>query len=199
MPVYPITLPSTRQLSERLRLSRTQVSHQSRFTGKTQIVDNYSQWQLSINLSRMSHVEAEQWAAALDSLRGQIGTFLWEPWQSQQSALSGRSLSFNFNVYGTIATIGGWAANSASQLRAGQFCQIGTQLLRIIAAPANADANGRCQIEVEPYIRATHNAGTAVNFTSPKGLFRLSDQEPSYQIDVNRLPEFTTIEAVEAL
>ncbi|RIK91777.1 MAG: hypothetical protein DCC73_15050 [Proteobacteria bacterium] len=200
MPTYPITLPTAGLYAEWLRLTRIQAAMPSPFSGAFQGVDKFAQWMLTINLTRMSFANAEIMAAAVDSLRGQIGTFSYAPWQSQTSALTGRTLAVTLYKYSSAAQIAGWTASAASQLRAGQFLQIGNQLFRLTAAPANADGAGKCTVEFEPYARQDYAAATAVEFAAPKGLFRLLPDAPSgFEVDVHRYPAFKPIEAVEAL
>ena len=200
MPTYPLTPPAVSgPAAERLRLVRVQAAMQSRFSGTMQVVDNFASWQLELSLARMTFADAERWAAFFDSLRGQIGTFRYAPWQSAASALTGRTLGATLNVYATSAVLAGWSGSAASDLRPGQFIQIGDQLLRLTAVPANA-TSGQCTVEFEPYARTTYASGTAVELVAPKGLFRLSAGDISgFQVDIARLPTFDTITCVEAI
>lgn len=148
----------------------------------------------------MSLVEAEGCAAWLDSLAGQVGTFYYQPRQSIQSYLTGRVLAAAGAPYQSAISVAGWGAGTASGLRQGQYLSIGDQLLRIVAAPANADGSGRCTIEIQPSLRLTYTINTSVNFISPKGKFRLATSDGfGFMLDPDRLPEFPSIPAVEAV
>lgn len=200
MPTYPITLPTAGVFAENWHLMRVQNAMPSPFSGHFSAVDKYAQWVLTINLSRMAFADAEVWAAKLDSLRGHVGTFEYSPAQSQTSSLTSRTLGLELNKYANVARLGGWANDAASGLRIGQFMQIGNQLLRLTAAPAQADESGYCDVEFEPYARADYESASAVEFVAPKGLFRLgSVDQGGYSVDISRIPSLATILAVEVL
>lgn len=173
---------------------------ESPHTFAQQTVSNADHWVLEFVWPRMSHGDADRVAAWLDSLKGQIGTFTYTPRNAYRSALTGRTLALAAYSYSDTVSVGGWASNSPSDLFLGQYCQIGERLHRITSAPANADASGRCLIEVVPQVRKTQNAGTAVEFVKPKGTFRLTTADSyAYTLDTDRQPSFPTINAKEAL
>jgi hypothetical protein len=197
---YPINFALQSIQSERLLIDHKQAVMSSAFTGSQQSVHNFSQWRLTWTWARMSHPEAEVVQGWLDSLQGQLGTFLYRPRQAYGSGASNKSLASPGYLYSTGILVGGFTANQPSNLRVGQFFQLGDQLLRIVAASAIADAAGQVTIEFQPMLRSTYAAGTGVNFTNPRGLFRLAgSQTPAFTLDPDRYPEFGTIEAVEAL
>jgi hypothetical protein len=200
MPTYPIALPPKAPATERLTPLFRQAAMASPYTLKQQTVNTASQWQLEFTWPRMTAADAEKCAAWLDSLSGQVGTFRYSPRQAYASALTGRTLAQSAFADTSAVRLAGWPANSASGLRVGQLFQLGTQLLRIITAPSQADANGRCIVEFSTPLRANFNAGAAVDFTSPEGLFRLSASEGNgYTLTPDRLPDFGTIVAKEAV
>lgn len=200
MPTYPITLPTAGFYAEDLRLMRVQSNMPSPFSGKHSSVDKFAAWVLNINLNRMSLPKAEIWGAKLDSLRGTTGTFTYSPWQSAISALTSRTLEAELFKYSNVASIAGWSNGATSDLRVGQYMQIGSQLLKITSAPSNADGSGYCEVEFEPYARADYAAATAVEFVDPKATFRLIDGDQSgYSVDVGLTPSFRTIQTIEAL
>lgn len=203
MPTYPITLPTAGVYAERLSLGRAQQVMRSPYSGKYQAVDKFAQWFLTVNLNRMPFQTAEIWQARLNSLRGGIGTFQYSPWQSVTSTLTGITLASTLHQYSNVAALEGWAASAASALRLGQYFQIGNQLFQLTAVPANADEEGVCEVEFEPYARTDYDADAAVEFAAPKGLFRLEPGERGeaggFTVDVHGYPQFPTLSAEEVL
>lgn len=172
----------------------------SPYTLKQQTVNTACQWQLEFAWPRMTRLDAERCAAWLESLSGQVGTFRYQPRQALVSSLTGRTLAQAGFADTSAVRVGGWGANSASGLRVGQFFQIGTQLLRVVTAPVQADSSGRCLIEFSTPLRVNFAAGVAVDFNSPEGLFRLAASEGNgYTVTPDRLPEFGVIVAREAV
>lgn len=200
MPTYPLSGPPRAPATERLTLTFRQSAMESPYTLARQVVGGATQWQIEWTWPRMTRANAEKCAAWLTSLQGQIGTFYYAPRQPVTSTLSGRTLATTAFAYNSTVSIGGWVANAPSQLRAGQYFQIGNQLLQAVAVPANADNTGRCTVEFSTPLRKQLSAGTVVNFASPKGLFRLAASEGfGYTLDPDKLPEFGTILAREAV
>ena len=165
-----------------------------------QAVNTASQWVLEFSWPRMRHAEAQVIAAWLNSLKGQIGTFRYSPQSSNRNPLTGRSLTHAAYGYATNVRMSGWAADALSGLSVGQFFSLGDQLLQITAVAAKADANGQVLVDFEPMLRPTFAAGTAVNFATPSGIFRLvSPEGPAFTLDPDRMPEFPPIQAKEAI
>jgi hypothetical protein len=200
MPSYPISFPPVTPNSERLALNRRQAAITSTFSLVQQTVNTASQWLLTWTWPQMMQPKAESVRAWLNSLRGQVGTFRYAPRQAIKSTLTGRTVAETAYAYNNSARIGGWSANAASQLRLGQYFQIGPQLFEITSAPASADANGRCLIEFEPALRMSYAVGTAVELANPVGLFRLNISDgQTYTLSPGALAEFGTITATEAV
>lgn len=198
--IYPIEFPARAPSTERLVLNRRQSGAESNFTFKQQIVHTASQWVLEWSWPPMTYANAESISGWLLSLKGQIGTFRYYPRQRLASALAGKSLALAGYAYNDSISVGGWPVNAASGLRVGQFFQLGDQLLRIVAAGANADAAGKVIISFEPELRLNYATGTAVNFANPSAVFRLSTADGlGYTLTPDKLPEFGTIQAREVV
>ena len=198
--IYPINFPAHAPATERLVLNRRQSVGESPWTYAQQTVNTASQWVLEWTWPPVSHREAEAIAGWLMSLKGQIGSFRYQPRQSVTSGLAGRVLNLPGYAYNDTVSVGGWGANAASTLRVGQYMQIGDQLLRVIEAAAFADANGLVTISFEPELRADLAAGTAVNFANPSGIFRLgSSDSVGFTLTPDKKPVFGTITAREAI
>lgn len=187
-------------MSETLLIVNKQSNNPSPYTGRQTVVQFYASWTLSINWPRMEIEKGEILAAWMDSLKGAYGSFYYTPAFSVSDV--GVELSLASTTYATanVASIGGWGANAPTRLRVGQYISIGSQLLRIAAAPLSADANGQATIEFNPPMRGNRSAGTTVETAYPKGVFALEQSTGSgYQLDPDRKPEFTTMNAIEVI
>ncbi|KQO58394.1 hypothetical protein [Sphingomonas sp. Leaf257] len=199
MAIYPIPFPTRAPTQEILRVAFQQAAMESPHTFAQQTVSKADHWLLEFQWPRMSHSEAERIAAWIDSLRGQLGTFTYTPRSSAKSSLQGITVAQIAYSYSSTVSLTGWAAQGVSGLSLGQYCQIGERLHRIVSAPANADANGRCLVEVVPQIRKTKAVGTTVEFQNPKGMFRFTSADSyAFTLDPDRQPSFPTIQAKEA-
>lgn len=179
-----------------------QSNQTSNWTGHNTVILNYAAWVLDISFPRMTISRAAALAAWIDSLRGSYGTFYYSPRFAVQSAGVATNLAQNAFATSQVVQIGGWTTGAPTHLAPGQFIQIGSQLVRIVAAPSVAEPGGTATVEFNPPLRSNLSAGTTVETTNPRGLFRLdfADGDGSgYQVDPDRLPEFTALRAVEAL
>jgi len=200
MPTYPISPPPASVATQKLVLNRRQSVAQSSFTYVQSTVQTASQWQLEFTFPVMRASKAESVAAWINSLYGQIGSFLYYPRQSFTSALTGRNLAKAGYAYGSAINATGWTANGASGLRLGQYFNIGNQLLQITSAAASADGSGQVLIEFQPELRETFAAGTAINFATPSIPLRLTTSDgQGYTLTPDKLADFGTLQAAEAV
>jgi len=169
---YPINPPPVVASTETLRLAHNQGIMISPFSGNQVTVNNFAEWSLELGFNPMSEANAKAFTAWRASLRGATGTFLYQPHGSGKN-LNGRTLAATAFPYSQTISVGGWAAGAASQLVGGDYLSINNTLFQIITAPAVADGNGRVLIEVSPNTRTQFATGSSVNFSSPKGRFRL--------------------------
>ena len=200
MATYPLQFTAQAPAREQLKINNRQAAMESPHTYAMQVVHTASQWTLDFTWPRMTVAEAQVCQAWLDSLRGQVGTFRYTPRARTRNALTGRSLAQAAYAYGNTVGLSGWSGNAAGGVAVGQFFQLGDQLLRVTAVPANADANGQLLVEFEPMLRANYAQGATVNFTNPSGLFRLASPDtPSFDTDVDGHPAFPSVIAKEAI
>lgn len=197
---YPIDFPSRAVASERLVLNRRQQATESPLSYALQVVQTSSQWTLEFAWPRVSVLSAEVLRAFLMSLKGQIGTFRYYPRQAVASSLTGMKLASAVGGYQDTISVAGFMANGATSLRAGQYFQIGTQLLSILDAPKTADANGYATIAIAPEIRKAYAANEPVIFQRPCGLFRLATSDGlGFTLDPDLVPDLGTIQAREVV
>lgn len=200
MAIYPLSFPSVTVASERFVLDKRQQATESPFTYKVNVVHTASRWALEWSFPRMTLSRAEGVEGWALSLNGMVGTFRYYPYQTVRSALTGRTLAQIGYPYNRAVQIGGYAPSSASSIRVGQWFTIGTQLLRVTDAAAQADANGKITVTFEPELRVQYPAGTALEFVNPFGVFRLATpNSPTFTLDPDRKPDFGTVQAIEAV
>jgi hypothetical protein len=200
MAIYPLQQIPIAPMSETLRIVNKQSNQASPYSGRQTIIQFYASWTLSINWARMGLDKAEPLAAWLDSLQGAYGSFYYTPVFSVYDV--GVELSLASDTYATsnVASISGWAANAPTKLRVGQYISIDKQLLRIAATPLAADSTGKATVEFNPPLRASYGTGTTVVTAYPRGVFRLDQRDGSgFQLDPDRIPEFTTLNAIEVI
>lgn len=198
--LYPLAFPTKAPRDQRLTIARKQSATESTFTYAVQVVHAASQWQLEWSWAAMPHIRAEAVTAWLNSLNGQAGTFTYAPYQSVKSTVAGKTLASAASPYATTLLATGWGANATTGLRAGQYFQLGTQLLLITTANVSADANGQVTIGFQPELRDTFAAGAALNFTNPVGTFRLNSSDGAgFTLTPDRKPELGTYQAREVI
>lgn len=201
MTSYPISAPPLTPATEGIELKHHQTAQRSPFTGHVTVVQNYSEWIVEIGFPplRAGSSAAKAFLAWRDSLRGEVGTFLYQP-HGSGVAITGKTLAGAGNATANEILVGGWTASAASGLSAGDYLSINNALFRIVSAPANANGSGQCTISVEPRLKATFTSGTAVNFATPTTKLRLanSDDQTGYSRDCDAI-RFPTLRAVEAI
>ena len=197
--IYPIAFPQV-AATERLLLNRRQAVAESPWTFKTKVTQTASQWVLEWTWPPVTFERAETLSAWLLSLKGQSGTFTYAPIQRYGFGNTALTLAIPAYSYQDTISVKGWAANAGTGLRTGQFFQIGDQLLRIVEAGAFADGNGAATISFVPELRTGFVTGTALNFVTPKGVFRLGTSDGiGYTLTPDRTPDFGNIQAREAV
>jgi hypothetical protein len=157
---------------------------------------------LDFSFPRMTPLRAAALSAWIDSLRGSFGTFYYTPVSAISPAGVPTYLIQNAFATSQTVQIGGFSTGAATHLYPGQHIQIGEQLVRVTVAPTNAEPGGSATIEFNPPLRKGLTTGTVVETAVPRGIFRLefADGDGSgYQIDPDRIPEFSALRAVEAL
>lgn len=197
--LYPREFPIAVK-TQRLGIEGRQSIAESQYTFEKQIIHTSSRWVLEWTWPVMTLERAEEVSAWLASLRGQIGSFRYRPRQAYQSSLTTITVATTAFAYNGALQAQGWAAGAQSTLRAGQFFQLGTQLLQITEAAAFADASGKVLIEFEPQLRINYPVNTPINFVNPAGVFCLTDSAAqAYTLTPDYAPEFGTIVAREQI
>lgn len=175
---FPLSTPTTIGFeSIELRAINAVATSQSPFTYKQQIVSHQGQrWEASVSIPPVRRDLAAAWKAFLVSLKGQTGTFLLgDPdYATPRGTVSSCSLTGTAGDETVTVVMTG-------SLLAGDYIQLGSgsnaKLHQVLA-----DQTGSGNLEIWPKLRSTYSS-EAVIFNSPKGVFRLSSNQTSWQIN----------------
>lgn len=190
---YPLATPTSIGIeSIELRAVNAVATSQSPFTYKQQVITHGGQrWEASVSIPSVHRDKAAQWKAMLVALKGQRGTFLLgDPdYVTPQGTVSSCTLT------GTVGSESPTVVMTGT-LKAGDYIQLGTgadsKLHQVLV-----DQSGNGTLEIWPALRTGYTSAS-VDFSSPKGAFRLSTNLTSWSID-NTSTYGISFEAVEAI
>jgi hypothetical protein len=173
---YPLTPPAALEASS---LSITGISATSRnvspFTLQTQQYNWPGQgWLGSVECPPMQRAEAEQVLSFL--LSAQRGTFYFGDYANPTA---------RGNVTGTL-TVSSATANTTTlgisgatgTFAVGDWIQISTSLYKVV------QVNSSSSVDLFPVLRASYAGGTAITYSSAKGVFRLAESSTQWSIDL---------------
>ncbi len=131
-------------------------------------------WGLDVSFDPMDRAQAQPWIAFLSSLRGPVGTFYFgdELLKTPLGASGGTPKVKGASQTGYTLDTDGWP-NSTLVLKAGDMFQIDNALYRNVK-DATTNSSGEVTLDVWPYLR-THSDNANIITSSPKGVFRLTD------------------------
>jgi hypothetical protein len=175
---YPLDIPETIGIeSIELRAVNAVATSQSPFTYKQQIISHQGQrWEASVSIPTVRRDLAAEWKAFLTALKGPTGTFLLgDPdYVSPRGDVSSCTLSGSAGDESVSVTMTG-------TLKAGDYIQLGSgssaKLHQVLQ-----DQTGDGTLEVWPKLRSDYTDETVV-LNNPKGVFRLSSNSQSWQIN----------------
>lgn len=175
---YPLSTPTTIGIeSIELRAVNAVATSQSPFTFKQQVVAHQGQrWEASVNIPSVRRDKAAAWKAMLTALKGQVGTFLLgDPdYDSPQGTVSSCVLSGSAgDATATVVMTGSLLAGDYIQLGSGSSAKLHQVLV---------DQTGDGDLEIWPDLRSDYTSASVVT-SSPKGVFRLSQNISSWSID----------------
>lgn len=175
---YPLSTPTTIGFeSIELRAINAVATSQSPFTYKQQIVSHGGQrWEASVNIPPVRRDLAAEWKAFLTALKGQTGTFLLgDPdYSSPRGDVSSCTLSGSAgDETAAVIMIGTFKAGDYIQLGSGSSARLHQVLI---------DQTGNGSLEIWPSLRADYTGETVI-FSNPKGVFRLSSNMTSWNIN----------------
>ena len=173
---YPLTPPAALEASS---LSITGISATSRnvspFTLETQQYNWPGQgWLGSVECPPMQRAEAEQVLSFL--LSAQRGTFYFGDYANPTArgnvtgTLTVSSATANTTTLGISGATGSFAV--------GDWLQISTSLYKVV------QVNSSSSVDLFPVLRASYAGGTAITYSSARGVFRLAESSTQWSIDV---------------
>lgn len=179
---YPLTLPAT-PCPSRVTLMPVNKSGvtESPFTGRVQTQRlAYQAWRFGVEYPNMTKAQARQWLAALMSLEGQVGTFLFgDPvWKTPQGTWAGTPKVNGVGQTGNTLAVNGLTAGAT--IKASDHFQISTgefSRLHTVLTDATADGSGLATLDIWPRHRSSPGDGDPITASSPKGVFRLASDE----------------------
>ena len=190
---YPLSTPTTIGIeSIEIRAVNAVATSQSPFTYKQQIVAHQGQrWEASVNIPSVRRDLAAEWKAFLTALKGPTGTFLLgDPdYATPRGTVSSCTLTGSAGDETATVTMTG-------SLLAGDYIQLGSgssaKLHQVLQ-----DQTGNGSLEIWPALRSDYT-NAAVVFNNAKGVFRLSSNSTSWQINSSSAYGIS-FEAVEAI
>jgi hypothetical protein len=176
----------------------------SPFTGSQQIYAHAGQWwSAQVQLPPMTRADAQKWLGFLASLNGRAGTFLMGLDPKHTTPLgtaTGTPLVKGASQTGNVLTTDGWTTSVTGILKAGDFIQLGTgstSTLHMNVTDANSDGIGEAVLDLWPAIRTAPADNAAITISSPRGLWRLADNQGDWDLDLAGIfgMSFSCIEA----
>jgi len=171
-----------------MRLKRSVAVSESPFSFEQQAYEHQgARWECEVTLKPMPYGDAKSVEAFIVGLKGRSGTFTFgSPLHNSTTTASVASAAIRAESFTTTAGSGAIAA--------GDYFQLGDYLYM-----ATADkASGANVLSFQPPLRAAVTTTTALDFTLPKSLWRLSSNDIGWSVDTASIYGFT-FAFVEAL
>lgn len=187
---FPVSLPSTGTRNVRLRQISTVAVGTSPFTLETQTQRHQGQvWLLDFEYPPMQRATAEPIIAALCSLNGREGTFLFgdSANKTPRGAATGTPLVKGGSQSGEDLLTDGWTSGVTGILKAGDWIQLGsgsTSRLHKVLSDVTSDGSGNATLTLWPRISlvATPADNSAIVTSFPKGVFKLNTNGQDWDI-----------------
>jgi len=162
-----------------------------------------NRWRVTVRYPAMTRGQADPIIAALISLWG-IGTLLLGPagpGKTAKGVATGTPLVNGANQTGKTLATDGWTIEITGILKAGDFFQLGsgaTSRLHMFLLNYDTHATGDLTVDLWPRIRESPADNSPIVIASPKGIFRLIGNEPTWEQDEGYIHGLN-FEAEEAL
>ena len=199
---YPLTLPAQGIASVSLVAENRVAISESPFTYKQQVIRHAGQrFRANISYPPMNRAEAEEVISFLLRLRGIYGTFsMGDPSAStargSASSSPGSPVVASNGQTGDELDISGAATSATGYLKAGDYIQVGSYMYKVLE-DVNTSGAGAATLNIWPGLRDYPN-GSSIIISNPKSLFRLSDNQTNWSVDMARIYG-VAFSAVEAL
>ena len=145
-------------------------------------------WLASVTLPPMKRERAEPWISFLMSLKGRQGYFLLNDPNAlaPQGSVTGTVRVFGASQSGASLVVDGISANLVNAFKAGDYIQLGSGAsarLHKVLTNATADGLGSASLDIWPDLRSSPADNAVVTYASASGLFRLSNNVTSWNIN----------------
>lgn len=197
MPTYPLSFPSVGVVDSSFRLVRVVSESQSIFTGASQVYQHQGEWwEGEVTFRTMRRADAALVQSFLAQLRGKYGTFLYGDPDALALGLLGAGGTINVNGAGQTGNslnVDGMT-NSTTILRAGDYFQIGTgsaAKLYMCTEDLVSNGSGVGVLNFEPRLKVSPADNASVITSSPKGVFRLSENIAEWRANQTNLYQVT--------
>lgn len=200
---FPIQLPSTPGFrSSRFGGANAVAVATSPFTFQQQVYEHQGQmWRADLTLPPMRRDQAEEWLAALLSLRGRRGTFLLGDPDARQprGTWAGTPVVAGAGQTGLELTIDG--LSDGATIKAGDYFQLGSgasSRLYKVLADVTADSSGEVTLDIWPRLRESPANDAEITVNNPVGVFRLASNAVEWDADHASIYgiSFSAVEAI---
>jgi hypothetical protein len=170
-----------------MRLSSVTAVAESPFTYEQQVYQHQGvRWEAEVKLSPLTRANAKTVEAFLAGLRGQATTFTLGNPLHNVSGGAGDATAATIGATTLTGTLSGGAT-------VGDYFQLGTRLHIVTAVNS-----GGGTVTIMPPVRDTVSSSTAMDFTLPKGVWRLASNQIEWDTNVAGIYGFT-FACVEAI
>ena len=185
---WPATLRNPN--SARLALAaNTQSGGRSPFDGTEQTLElPGSRWTAEL---RWMNLPESQWRimqAFIASLGGRAGRFRWGPTHMPRRGTRTGAVTIAGGQTGRAVATSGWSTSGppAAVLTGdiiGWVDPTGRDVFHMVTADWGPDGAGNANLPIAPPIRRSPTAGTPLNYTNPKAIWRLSSDEQGVEYE----------------
>lgn len=194
---YPLNFPSVGIVDSSFRLQRVVSESQSVFTGATQVYQHQGEWwEGEVTFRTMRRADAGLVQSFLAQLRGKKGTFLYGDPDALALGLMGAGGTITVNGAGQTGNslnVDGMTP-STTILKAGDYFQLGTgssAKLYMCTEDLVSNGSGVGVLNFEPRLKVSPIDNQSVITTSPKGVFRLSENIAEWRANQTSLYQIT--------
>jgi len=187
---FPVSLPTTGTRTITIRQQSVVAVASSPYTLERQVQRHQGQvWNLDVEYAPLARAEAEALVAALCSLNGREGTFLFgdSANKAPRGTATGTPVVNGGSQTGEDISTRGWTASVTGILKAGDWVQFGTgstARLHKVLADTNSNGSGVATLTLWPRVRTAWADGSAIVTTFPKGNFALTTDGQDWSVDV---------------
>lgn len=176
--------------SVRLALvANTQSGGRSPFDGTEQTLElPGSRWSAELRFANLPEAQWRLMQAFIASLGGRAGRFRWGPTHMPRRGTRTGTVVIAGGQTGKAVATSGWATSGPpAAVLAGDIVgwvdPTGRDVFHMITADWGPDGAGNANLPIAPPIRRSPTAGTALNYTNPKAIWRLSSDDQGMEYE----------------